>query len=74
MSEPFACGKATVKACLQRPESRGPHLYFESEDDPNPVAGNPDYEKYFVIRCQDGEITVQAREPVRPQEDRRKEI
>ncbi len=66
--------KATVKACLQRPESSQQHLYFESEDDPNPVAGNPDYEKYFVIRCQDGEITVQAREPVRPQEDRRKEI
>ena len=63
--------KAIVKACMQRPESRGPHLFFESEEALRPVGGNPDYEKYFVIRCRDGEFTVETQTPVRPREDGR---
>ena len=66
--------KAIVKACMQRPESRGPHLYFESEEDLRPAGGNPDYEKYFVIRYMDGGFNVQARTPVRPQESKGAEV
>ncbi|MBM7581621.1 succinate dehydrogenase / fumarate reductase flavoprotein subunit [Caldicoprobacter guelmensis] len=58
--------KATVFACLQRWESRGPHLFFESEEDLKPVPGNPDYEKYFVIRYRGNELVAEAQVPVRP--------
>lgn len=58
--------KATVLACMQRHESRGPHLFFKSEDDLRPMPGNPDYEKYFVIRYEGNELVAEAQVPVRP--------
>jgi len=62
--------KATILACMQRSESRGPHLFFASEDDLRPVPGNPDYEKYFVISYRGNELVAKAQEPVRPDNGR----
>nr|MBO2494243.1 succinate dehydrogenase [Clostridia bacterium] len=58
--------KAMVLACMQRRESRGPHLFFQSEDDLRPLPGSPGYEKYFVIRYKGDELVAEAHEPVRP--------
>lgn len=63
--------KAMVLACMQRRESRGPHLFFESEDDLRPLPGNPDYEKYFVIRYKGNELVAEAQDPVRPDDNGR---
>ncbi|MCM8901050.1 FAD-binding protein [Caldicoprobacter algeriensis] len=63
--------KAMVMASMQRHESRGPHLFFESEDDLRPVPGNPDYEKYFVIRYKGNELVAEAQDPVRPDDNGR---
>ncbi len=63
--------KATVLACMQRRESRGPHLFFKSEDDLGPVPGNPDYEKYFVIIYKGNELVAEAQTPVRPDDNGR---
>ncbi|SFQ16493.1 FAD-binding protein [Caldicoprobacter faecalis] len=63
--------KAMVLVCMQRRESRGPHLFFESEDDLRPLPGNPDYEKYFVIRYKGNELVAEAQDPVRPDDNGR---
>ncbi|MGE5507227.1 MAG: FAD-binding protein [Chitinophagales bacterium] len=55
-----------LKACAARPESRGPHLYFE-EVAPRAVPcprQDPAYQVYLVVSERDGRMTVSPATPV----------
>ena len=52
-------------ACIQRVESRGPHLYFEEEGKDHHMNKSKEYEKYFVIRKENGELKVSPQETVK---------
>lgn len=56
--------EAVLRAALERDESRGPHLRFESEDAREPVARNVEKwnKKYLVVGLGDGgELAVETR-------------
>jgi succinate dehydrogenase / fumarate reductase flavoprotein subunit len=57
-----------LTACGARPESRGPHLFFESPDAITPLPRrDPEWQRYNVLRRgADGALTVEARQPVEP--------
>jgi len=57
-----------LAACGARPESRGPHLYFESPDSISPLPRqDPEWRKYNVLsRGQDGKLVIESRKPVEP--------
>ena len=53
-----------LKAAILRDESRGPHLRFNSYEDPEPIARkDPDWQKYIVISRGDGEMILETRVP-----------
>jgi len=60
-----------LTACRARPESRGPHLFFESSEAITPLPRkDPDWQRYNVLRRgTGGAVTVEARQPVRPDWD-----
>ncbi len=52
-------------AMSARPESRGPHLYFENQQARKPLPKqDPEWRKYLVIRREGNEATAQPRVPV----------
>jgi len=55
-------------ACGARPESRGPHLFFESPEATIPLPRkDPEWQRYNLLRRgADGAMTVEARRPVEP--------
>lgn len=55
-----------LAACLARPESRGPHLFFaEAAPGASPLPRrDPDLRVYFVVRQEAGEIKVAPASPV----------
>jgi succinate dehydrogenase / fumarate reductase flavoprotein subunit len=57
-----------LTACGARPESRGPHLYFESPDSISPLPRqDPAWQKYNVLRRgPDGRVVIESRKPVEP--------
>jgi succinate dehydrogenase / fumarate reductase flavoprotein subunit len=60
--------KMVLAACGARPESRGPHLYFESPDSISPLPRqDPQWQRYNVLsRGQDGKLVIESRKPVEP--------
>ena len=52
-----------LRAALMRDESRGPHLRFACAGTCGPLATRPDWERYIVIRRQDGEMRLEPRVP-----------
>lgn len=63
----LATARATVLTCMQRPESRGPHLYFNHVTDRKPVHGKKEYEKYYIVEEKDDTLKTYAEVPVRPE-------
>jgi len=60
-----AVAEAVLRACAARPESRGPHLFFESQSANTPLPKqDPEWRKYLVIRRMGAEVTVEPRTPV----------
>jgi len=57
-----------LTACGARPESRGPHLSFESPDSISPLPRqDPAWQKYNVLRRgPDGRLLIESRKPVEP--------
>jgi succinate dehydrogenase / fumarate reductase flavoprotein subunit len=57
-----------LAACGARPESRGPHLYFESPDSISPLPRqDPAWQRYNVLRRgPDGRVVIESRKPVEP--------
>lgn len=57
-----------LAACGARPESRGPHLFFDSPDAITPLPRrDPEWQRYNVLRRgEDGAMAVEARQPVEP--------
>jgi succinate dehydrogenase / fumarate reductase flavoprotein subunit len=57
-----------LTACGARPESRGPHLFFDSPEAITPLPRkDPEWRRYNVLRRgEDGAMTVEARQPVEP--------
>lgn len=54
-----------LKACLLRKESRGPHLFFASEEDAQPLpVRDPQWRKYIVIRDDKGRMVLKKAAPV----------
>jgi succinate dehydrogenase / fumarate reductase flavoprotein subunit len=55
-----------LRACLQRKESRGPHLFFSRFEDPHPApVKDPEWRKYVVIQNQSGKMVLKKRTPVK---------
>jgi len=55
----------TLRACLFRKESRGPHLFFEHFEDTNPRPSDElKWRKYIVIQSQMGKMVLKKRKPV----------
>jgi len=42
---------AVLLSASARKESRGPHLYFNSMDDIEPMPSLPEYQRYFLVSC-----------------------
>ena len=57
-----------LTACGARPESRGPHLWFNAPDAITPLPRkDPEWQKCNVLRPDDdGAITIETRRPVEP--------
>jgi len=57
-----------LTACGARPESRGPHLWFDAPDAITPLPRkDPEWRKYNVLRRDaDGGIAIETRRPVEP--------
>ena len=57
-----------LRACGERTESRGPHLFFDSPESTAPLPRqDPGWQQYLVIhRGPDGEMAVDRRDPVAP--------
>jgi len=54
-----------LRACLLRKESRGPHLFFAGEEDPQPLpVRDPQWRKYIVIRDDKGRMVLKKAAPV----------
>jgi len=72
----FACetlnmldsAEAVLAACLQRKESRGPHLFFADDTTITPMDRSPEFDKYVVLSLKNGKIAAEWREPVRTME------
>ena len=58
-------GEAVLQACLERRESRGPHLFFADSKTIVPMERSPKMEKYIVLSLQSGRLATEWREPVR---------
>jgi succinate dehydrogenase / fumarate reductase flavoprotein subunit len=57
--------EAVLAACAARPESRGPHLFFESQASNTPLPKqDPEWRKYLVIRREGAKLAVEPRMPV----------
>ncbi|MFQ6041514.1 MAG: FAD-binding protein, partial [Candidatus Poribacteria bacterium] len=57
-------GKLVLEAARRRPESRGTHLFFESEDDLSNVPPDEQRQKYIVLKKGTDGLICEAREPV----------
>jgi len=57
-----------LTACGARPESRGPHLFFDSPQSITPLPRrDPHWQRYNVLRRgANGAMTIEARRPVEP--------
>jgi len=62
--------EAVVKTCMQRKESRGPHLYFEQFES-QPLKRDSKYDVYFVaqINKENNRVEIYPKIPIRPQGD-----
>jgi len=60
-----------LTACGARPESRGPHLFFDAPESITPLPRtDPDWQRYNVIRRgDDGAMHFETRRPVEPDWD-----
>jgi len=59
-------GEIILEAARKRPESRGTHLFFESEDNLSAVPTDESWEKYIVVKKgDDGKPTCEVRETVK---------
>ena len=52
-----------LRAARARPESRGPHLWFERDSDPEPKPRDEAWNRYLVVRTCEGRISVEPRTP-----------
>ena len=60
-----AVAEAVLRACAARPESRGPHLFFENQSANVPLPKqDPEWRKYLVVSRKGAEVTVEPRTPV----------
>ena len=54
-----------LRAMAARPESRGPHLFFESPTSNTPLPKqDPEWRKYLVVKRQGADLVVEPRVPV----------
>ncbi|GBD93177.1 hypothetical protein BMS3Abin05_00760 [bacterium BMS3Abin05] len=54
-----------LRSASLRKESRGPHLFFKSGDDPWPEpAGGEEWEKYIVLRKTEDGMRLEFQKPV----------
>lgn len=54
-----------LRACLLRRESRGPHLFFESGEDPTPLPSlEPEGRRYIILQNRSGRMVWRKRKPV----------
>ncbi|HIE03165.1 MAG TPA: FAD-binding protein [Candidatus Latescibacteria bacterium] len=58
-------GEMILRAAATRRESRGCHLSFDGSGDPLP-RDDGNWRRYIVISEEDGRMTLEVREPVRP--------
>ena len=63
----FPLAEMVLRACATRTESRGPHLFFASASDPEPLPRDEAaWRRYIVIRRgEDGTMDLEACEPER---------
>jgi len=60
----FDVAEMVMTAASMRTESRGPHLYFEREDDLRPAPRDDEkWCKYIVLQKRDGQMTATPRKP-----------
>ncbi|MBM3238452.1 FAD-binding protein [Candidatus Poribacteria bacterium] len=57
-------GMLVLEAARRRPESRGTHLFFKSEDDLSNVPTNDQWQKYIVLKKGRDGITCEMRKPI----------
>ena len=57
-------GALVLEAARRRPESRGTHLFFKSEDDLSNVPTTKEWEKYIVLQKRDNGVKCEVLEPV----------
>lgn len=61
----LATAKMVMGAALRRKESRGPHLFFDSPDSPEPLPiDEQNWRRYIVIFKRNGEMFFEERDPV----------
>jgi len=58
-------GEAVLQACLERRESRGPHLFFPDAKTIVPMDRSAKLDKYIILSMQSGRMAVEWRTPVR---------
>ena len=58
-------GEAVLQACLERRESRGPHLFFPDAKTITPMERSPKLDQYVVLSMLSGRLAAEWRTPVR---------
>ena len=58
-------GTLVLEAARRRPESRGTHLFFKSEDDLSNVPTNEEWEKYIVLKKGKDGVICEVHDTVR---------
>jgi succinate dehydrogenase / fumarate reductase flavoprotein subunit len=54
-----------MRSALLRKESRGPHLFFARFEDLQPMdMKDPEWQRYIVIRKEEGSMVLEPRPPV----------
>ena len=57
-------GMLILEVARRHPESRGTHLFFETETDLSPVTTDEQWQKYIVVKKGDDGAICEVREPV----------